>query len=631
MWDRLFGRGKQELPAEPTCAACGRTLLPGEWAQTVVREDGVEEVVCSLCAQAHDIEPSPHAYDATVADFEDAVGQPPSTPAAEYAPEPRAVTGRPQHSRGRTPPEDGDAQWQAIREKDAEIARLQVEIARLQAHNQELDARLTQSTPASAAWAPAAVAGAQQWAPEAPAASQWESDQPAARASLEPAEASAQQAEQPAPETAAEAWAQEPVPETAAEAWAQEPVPETGAEAWAQEPVPEAAQWTVETPAATDADAWQVGQPADVDAALVEQPAPEAAQWPGEQAPQWPEVPSPETGQWPAEQPVPAAAGWAAAESPGAEDASEVTAEWAAAGAEEAVPSPDARPLAATAAAAAVTDEWTGRSQMPAGPAGEWPVAAPLEGVAPYGPSPGAQLEMTGDALAHPAIVDMPTEPLAVYETNDADFCPACDTAEMPAVAPLAAGTDDEATMQIPAAIAAQQIVFEPQPEPADLHLLERGADLFNVSPMPHKVAESNELLGLPAVHLSSDGDVITALFLWSMAWYEYRIDLSSGDVVLADRGYDDRGIDRPNSTTKPDGTIQLAPLPARRAVVQPAPLPPGAGTPMPGVDAPITDDPQPIVPGKGDIISKSLKGQRTDDEGVAWDEMGARDFDWGR
>ena len=41
MLDRLFGRNKDDNQ-EPTCAACGRTLLPGEWAQTVVADNGRE-------------------------------------------------------------------------------------------------------------------------------------------------------------------------------------------------------------------------------------------------------------------------------------------------------------------------------------------------------------------------------------------------------------------------------------------------------------------------------------------------------------------------------------------------------------------------------------------------------------
>jgi hypothetical protein len=342
--------------------------------------------------------------------------------------------------------------------------------------------------------------------------------------------------------------------------------------------------------------------------------------------------PDAENGGWAAQQQdwalaapqdAPQAPQWPPA--PADDEAGAETAEWAVAPVQQSQQLPAA---AVGTAAAAVTDEWTGVGSAPVETGEHWAVA-PIEAVAPPAEQPAAP---------QPAIVDMPTEPIDVLAESGmpaADYCPACDTDELPVV--QRADYDDDITMQIPAAAgAAQQIVFEPQPEPEDLHLMERGADLFNVSPMRHKVAESNELLGMPAVHLSSEGDTVTALFVWSMAWYEYRVDLASGEVVLVDRGYDDRGGDRPNGLAKSDGAIQVAPLPARRAVVQPAPMPNSALPAAPAVQAPITEDPQPAGPpqagpGNADIISKSLKGQRTDDEGVAWDEMAARDFDWGR
>jgi hypothetical protein len=55
---------------------------------------------------------------------------------------------------------------------------------------------------------------------------------------------------------------------------------------------------------------------------------------------------------------------------------------------------------------------------------------------------------------------------------------------------------------------------------------------------------------------------------------------------------------------------------------VEPAPAPPAANDEG--------GDLRPVDAGKGEFISKSLRGQRTDDEAVAWDEMAARDFDWG-
>ena len=45
-------RSRQRRREEPSCAACGRTLLAGEWTQRVVDEAGEDRLVCSLCGQA---------------------------------------------------------------------------------------------------------------------------------------------------------------------------------------------------------------------------------------------------------------------------------------------------------------------------------------------------------------------------------------------------------------------------------------------------------------------------------------------------------------------------------------------------------------------------------------------------
>jgi len=661
MLDRLFGRGKQELPAEPTCASCGRTLLPGEWAQTIVRDDGVEEVVCSLCVQAHDYDAPAQGYDSTVADFDEAVGYAPAAPVIE----PIAVTGRPQQSRGRVPGLYADDTYaQALRDKDAEIARLQAQIAQLDAHNQHLNAQLA-ALPAvageAAQWAPEQQWSAPQqaqpawdeqpaetgWPAAQPAEGAWSAGAPAAAAWSTEVPAEAAQWAPQQPDEAAQ-WAQENVAEAAAgeaAVTATEPATDApAAEQWVDRPAAEAAwattaqepaQWAPEQAVPAEGARW----------AAAEQPQEWAAAADAGGRPQWDAVP--QQAEWAAEQPAPA--DWAQAPQDGQwtptaqpedvavdrqwqssqvdDEAGAETAEWSAVPVQEDQPLPGV--VVGTAAAAAVTDEWTGVGSKPVETSEDWSVA-PLESIAPpvQQPQPAAQS----------AIVDMPTEPIDVLAAGmpGQDYCPACDTDELPAVQ-RADYEEDDVTMQIPAA-AAQQIVFEPQPEPEDLHLLERGADLFNVSPMRHKVAESNELLGMPAVHLTSEDDTVTALFVWSMAWYEYRVDLANGDVVLADRGYDDRGGGRPNGMVKSDGTIQIAPMPARRAVVQPAPLAETPTAPVPDVQAPIYEERppaaptnQPATPGNADIISKSLKGQRTDDEGVAWDEMAARDFDWGR
>ena len=52
MFGRIFGRGKDDQD-QAVCAECGRTLLAGEWTQTVVDEHGEERLICSLCGQAY--------------------------------------------------------------------------------------------------------------------------------------------------------------------------------------------------------------------------------------------------------------------------------------------------------------------------------------------------------------------------------------------------------------------------------------------------------------------------------------------------------------------------------------------------------------------------------------------------
>ena len=53
MFGRIFGRDKDDQD-QAVCAECGRTLLAGEWTQTVVGADGEELVICSLCGQSRD-------------------------------------------------------------------------------------------------------------------------------------------------------------------------------------------------------------------------------------------------------------------------------------------------------------------------------------------------------------------------------------------------------------------------------------------------------------------------------------------------------------------------------------------------------------------------------------------------
>ena len=99
----------------------------------------------------------------------------------------------------------------------------------------------------------------------------------------------------------------------------------------------------------------------------------------------------------------------------------------------------------------------------------------------------------------------------------------------------------------------------------ASLTLLQRGVDLLNVSRVPRKIAETNEQLGLPHVHVGFDGEIVSVTFMWSMGWYRFHVDLDSGDVGLDDRGYEELTL-QPNAGVRADGTVQLAPAQISRA-----------------------------------------------------------------
>ena len=347
MWGSLFGRGKDDA-TEPSCAACGRTLLAGEWTQRVVDGAGEDRLVCSLCAQ---------------------VGQ-----AADG--EPSAAAGAPVGAvKPSAPRTDSDTFWKALKDKDAEIARLRSQVTQIEAARRELAARLAeyeaegQATPAASPNAP----------PEAAAAPE---DSGAEDASVG---APAFDDSEPAPEATAE-----PAPEAAAE------------------------------------------------------PAPEAA-------------PEPELG--------------------------------------------------------------------------------------------STQSSLT---------------------------------------------------------------------------LLQRGVDLLNVSTVPKKIAETNEHLGIPSVHVGLEDQALLATFLWSMGWYTYSVSMDgTGTIRLSDRGYQQRTDLQPNASVRSDGTVQLAPARIARAAAPAASERPQQAASEQSPAAPATPAPE--------IVSKSLMGQRTDDEVISWEQTKARDFDWDR
>lgn len=556
MLDRLFGRNKDNN-REPTCAACGRTLLPGEWAQTVIADDGREEIICSLCAQSG---------------VADNVAAPIPEPLGE-AGAPIPVSGRPQPLRprqGRESHDESDAFWRALKEKDAEIERLRSEAARAEAERQELVAQLSLlqrqfSGEAVTDWQAVAPFAEQ---PAQPAAEAFSLQaHPAYTAEPEPMDIVPAEAEQAATEAAA------------AEGLAEQPA-YTVVEPQALEEQPEAPQPALEEAAEL--------QPEP--AASAPQPA---AVSPGDTA----EMTSPGFT-LPSSEPAVAAG-------PQADDLpdDDIT---------EGVPLPPA----VAAGGALSSDE---------GPS--WLFDAPPHQT--FGDS-AMPPELRQAAEARESVPAAGEEPQSFRESPPAQAAPLFAPPAGAVLSPeVSAVFGEEPAQPEPGPEASDYSPEELAAEAETLMLLQRGADLLNVSPAPRKIAETSESLGVPMVHLSSDGQTMTAVLLWSMAWYEYKVDLSTGDVGLAERGYDDRPDLQPNAKVRADGTVQIAPPTRRPPGSRPAipPPPPPAGPYEPPVDP----GARPAAPGNADIISKSLKGQRTDDEAVDWDHMAARDFDWGQ
>jgi hypothetical protein len=189
--------------------------------------------------------------------------------------------------------------------------------------------------------------------------------------------------------------------------------------------------------------------------------------------------------------------------------------------------------------------------------------------------------------------------------------------ASAPAASPFD-GASDDTLIGAPLASAPAAAADEPGPdELIPLTILQRGVDLLNVSAVPKRIVETNENLGIPQVHVGSQGEsTLLVTFMWSMGWYQFQVELAeSGRISLADRGYEERIDLRPNASVRADGTVQLAPS----RIKPPTPKDSSDAKP-PGVTS-------------GVIISKSMMGQRTDDENVPadWKSQRAPDFDWGR
>lgn len=179
--------------------------------------------------------------------------------------------------------------------------------------------------------------------------------------------------------------------------------------------------------------------------------------------------------------------------------------------------------------------------------------------------------------------------------------------------APAADGGGAETTLTPEPVAAPSAPAVEAVADAATLTLLQRGVDLLNVSRVPHKIAETNEQLGLPQVHVGCAGQTVVVTFMWSMGWYRFNVGSEGEDVRLHDRGYEELTGLQPNAGVRADGTVQLAPAPiSRAAAARPQPEPPSVAAQKPP-----------------EILSKSLLGQRSDDEAASWEGTQARDFEW--
>jgi hypothetical protein len=502
MFGRIFGRGKDDQD-QAVCADCGRTLLAGEWTQTVVDEQGEERLICSLCGQAYSGVSEPVAAAPAPANN----GRMRETRSEAPFEEPAAPVDEPQ---ARDPHAESDAFWQALKDKDAQIEGLKAELARAEAERQELAGRFARLGAAGAA---VEAAG------DEPGSLTGDSSEP-------------------------------------------------GERTWGETP----AEFAAEMAALRESEAAAASEPSAVFGdAVPDEPALEAA--------------------------VAAGAG-------------------AGSGAGEPV------------------DESTGGI-----------AAAEVAATIPTEP----EAARATDEAVVPATVFEDTQPIQVVSD------------EMPA----AAEQDDMSTGEIAAAEAALAVVAgggalpgepagEEPPAPsaaeaaeaaASLTLLQRGVDLLNVSRVPRKIGETNEQLGLPHVHVSFDGQVVAATFMWTMGWYRFHVDLDSGDVTMDDRGYEELTDLQPNAGVRADGTVQLAPAQISRAAAQrpqAAPQPAAEAAPVPATQpvdqAPPAAGPaaEPETPREAaqkppEFLSKSLLGQRSDDEGASWERTQARDFDWDR
>jgi hypothetical protein len=204
---------------------------------------------------------------------------------------------------------------------------------------------------------------------------------------------------------------------------------------------------------------------------------------------------------------------------------------------------------------------------------------AALEAQAPADESPVAETQPEAGAV--PAVVFENTQPLpALTDEMIADDAAAAGATAHEAETTLTPETGAPLVAAEVTAAAAPPAAPEPtaaelEAEAVNLTLVQRGVDLLNVSGVPHKIADTSEQLGLPMVHVGFDGQTTVVTFLWTMGWYRFEVNADSGEVRMAERGYDERTDLRPNASVRADGTVQLAPAQISRAAAQKAPAGP--------------------------------------------------------
>ena len=168
-----------------------------------------------------------------------------------------------------------------------------------------------------------------------------------------------------------------------------------------------------------------------------------------------------------------------------------------------------------------------------------------------------------------------------------------------------------------------EEAPVEPEPEPespseSDLEaerldmpaiaLLQRGIDLFNLSPVPHKIAETTAQLGQPTVHAQPEEPLAILTFMWSMGWYRFTVDTETREVTLAERGYDELTELASNVTMRSDGTIEL--------VV---------------TDVVVKEPPAAEAPAGEPAAAPQPSAEEQPKQPSDWEDRKARDFDWNK